>query len=316
MNFFGKNRKPEGWMVIAFKDDGIQAISLKQGQGKPVVESSAYYPAADKTALAKPLAALGKDLNASRYRCSNLLGSAEYQLLSVDAPNVPRHELKTAIRWRLKDLLDYHVDDATLDVLEVPANKEVPGAANSMFVVAARNPLIAHRQALFEEARLPLSVIDIPEMAQRNISALLEPPGRGLGMLSFDETGGLLTVTCQGELYLARRLDVSAGQLAHASDADRDGLYDRITLELQRSFDHFDRQYRHVTLSKLMLCPLGDAAAPLQAHLTANLYFPVEVADLGDLVDLSRAPELKQPRFQQRFFLTVGAALRQEEVAL
>jgi MSHA biogenesis protein MshI len=34
------------------------------------------------------------------------------------------------------------------------------------------------------------------------------------------------------------------------------------------------------------------------------------------VVDLSRAPELKSPDLQQRYFLTIGAALRHEETAL
>src|SRR5438067_7603301 len=49
--------------------------------------------------------------------------------------------------------------------------------------------------------------------AQRNISALLEPEGRGVAMLSFDADGGLLTVTFKAELYLARRIDVTLEQL-------------------------------------------------------------------------------------------------------
>ncbi|MGV3741839.1 MAG: type IV pilus biogenesis protein PilM [Burkholderiaceae bacterium] len=275
----------------------------------------AFYPAS-KLDLSKPMANLGKDLHADNFNCSNLLESGEYQLLSVDAPNVPKQELKTAIRWKLKDMLDYHIDDATFDVLDIPVDKEAGSRNHSMFAVAARNQLIRDRQALFEEAKLPLSVIDIPEMAQRNIAALAEPPGRGIGLLSFDASGGLLTVTFGGELYLSRRLDVSLPQLSTADDAQREALYERITLELQRSFDHFDRQYRHIALAKLLLFPMGASGTALQTHLAANLYFPVEMLSLTEVVDISRVPELTRLESQQKYFLTLGAALRQEAVAL
>jgi MSHA biogenesis protein MshI len=316
MSLFGKKKRVEGQLAIAFQGDGIAAISVKRTPNSiPVVEQAAFYPAS-KLDLAKPLANLGKDLHADKYRCANLLESGAYQLLSVDAPNVPQQELKTAIRWKLKDMLDFHIDDATFDVLDIPVDKEAAGRAHSMFAVAARNQLIQDRQALFEESKVPLSVIDIPELAQRNIAALAEVPGRGLGLLSFDAAGGLLTVTFAGELYLSRRLDVTLPQLSSADDMQKEALYERITLELQRSFDHFDRQYRHIALSKLLLSPLGAAAAPLQTHLAANLYFPVEVLSLDDLLDFSRVPELKRLESQQRYFLTLGAALRQEAVAL
>ena len=41
-------------------------------------------------------------------------------MLSLEAPAVPREELKTAVGWRLKDMLDFHIDDATIDVLAIP----------------------------------------------------------------------------------------------------------------------------------------------------------------------------------------------------
>lgn len=300
-------------MVVQFQDDGIRVAFMKRlPSGSPAVDRVASYPLAAKPSLDK----LAKDLNGAHYSCSNLLSAREYQLLSVEAPNVPAEELKTAIRWRLKDMLDYHVDDATIDVLDVPGDKNSPVNNHSMYAVAARNQLIEQRQTQFEEAKIPLSVIDIPEMAQRNISAMLEPEGRGVALLSFDASGGLLTVTFSGELYLARRIDVTLEQLRQDESEQKDGCYDRITLELQRSFDHLDRQYRFITLSKLVLFPVGDGGTGLQAYLAANLYVPVEILDLSKLFDISKVPDLKRIESQQRYFLVLGAALREEEIAL
>ena len=183
-----------------------------------------------------------------------------------------------------------------------------------MYAAAARNSLIEQRQASFGQAKIPLSVIDIPEMAQRNISALLEPAGRGLALLSFDSEGGLFTVTFSGELYLSRRIDVTLPQLMEADADQKNAYFDRITLELQRSLDHFDRQYHFVALSKLMLAPMKDIG--LQEYLAANLYLPVEVFNLESVLDISKTPELQQLEHQQRYFLTLGAALRHEEKTL
>jgi MSHA biogenesis protein MshI len=151
-------------------------------------------------------------------------------------------------------------------------------------------------------------------MAQRNISALLETDGRGLAMLSFDADGGLLTITYKAELYLSRRIDVTLEQLLER-DSDRQQVhFDKITLELQRSLDHFDRQFHYVNVLKLLLAPTG--AEGLHEHLSSNLYMPVEAMTLDDVFDLSQAPALQDTAQQQRFFLTLGAALRHEEVHL
>ncbi|MEG1055575.1 MAG: agglutinin biogenesis protein MshI, partial [Janthinobacterium sp.] len=111
-------------------------------------------------------------------------------------------------------------------------------------------------------------------------------------------------------LYLARRIDVTVTQLADASDTQRQQCYDKITLELQRSFDHFDRQFHFITIARLVLAPTGSDG--LHGYLADNLYMPVEALDLATLFDFSKVPDLSAAAGQARFFLALGAALRQE----
>ena len=314
MGFFKRAKKSDGWLTVTFLRDGVCAARVQRVRdAKAVVEVSAFY-ASDNAMSAEALERLSKDLKAGTYQCGTMLSGGEYQLLMVDAPNVPPEELKTAVRWRLKDMLDFHIDDATIDVLDIPVDTSAASRGHSMFAIAARNALIQSRQALFGEAKLALNVIDIPEMAQRNISALLETEGRGLAMLSFDADGGLLTITYKAELYLSRRIDVTLAQLVERDSERQQAQFDKITLELQRSLDHFDRQFSYVNVLKLMLAPTG--AEGLHEHLASNLYMPVEAMTLDDVFDLSKTPELQDVAQQQRFFLPLGAALRYEEVKL
>ncbi|HEU4851277.1 MAG TPA: pilus assembly protein PilM [Telluria sp.] len=312
MQFFRRAKIIDGWLTLAFHADGVSAAYVKRTvNGMPMVSFCAWYAG---NVGPDELERIGKELRTGSYQCSTLLGGRDYQVLSVEAPNVPPDELRTAIRWRLKDMLDFHVDDATIDVLDVPVEPNAPGRTHNMLAVAARNTVVRQRMALLGDAKIGVTVIDIPEMAQRNIAALMEPEGRGLAMLSFNEDGGLLTVTYRGELYLSRRIDVPVAQLAEGGLDARTATFDKITLELQRSLDHFDRQYHYINVPKLVLAPF--AADGLPAYLASNLYLPVESLDLGTVLDIAAAPELSDPAMQQRFFLTIGAALRHEEVKL
>ena len=313
MGLFGKSKKNAGYLAISLQADGLYAVHIKRSaSARPEVELLAFYPGNPQASEAL-LERMAKDLHAHQYQCGTLLAASEYQIVSLEAPNVPPDELKAAIRWRLKDMLDYHVDDATVDVLDIPADPNAPTRSHSMYAIAARNSLIEQRQALFAKTKVPLSVIDVPEMAQRNIAALLETPQRGLAMLTFSDEGGLLTVTHGGELYLSRRIDVPLSQLQETDVERRDACFERITLELQRSLDHFDRQFHFITLARLVLGPVPEAAAELRNYLASNLYLPVESLKLDDVLDFSRTPDLQKNLMQQKILLCLGAALREEE---
>ncbi|MFL6657961.1 MAG: agglutinin biogenesis protein MshI [Massilia sp.] len=314
MGFFGKTRKLSGLLAFGFTPEGLCAARVSRvPNAKPQVDTAQFFPSKEPLS-ADTLEKAARELQAAHYQCANLLGGREYQMLAVESPNVQSDELKAAVRWRLKDMLDFHVDDATIDVMDIPADKNAAVRAQTMFAVAARNSVIQARQELFSGAKVELSVIDIPEAAQRNISTLLEPEGRGLAMLSFDADGGLLTVTSNGELYLSRRIDVSLEQLLEDNADRRNQTFDKVTLELQRSLDHFDRQFHYVNVSKLLLAPLPSGA--LHTYLSSNLYMPVDALDLASVFDLSKVPELQSAQVQQRHFLALGAALRVEEVVL
>ncbi len=237
---------------------------------------------------------------------SLVLNPADYRLRLLDAPNVPADELKSAVRWQIQDMLDFHADDGTVDVLEVPHPEHV-SHARQIFAVAAKNSLLAEEAVLATNAGLNLTIIDIMETAQRNLAARLETAGRALAAFSFIETGALLTLTLDGELCMARTLGVNPALL---ESEGLDSVLERLTLEIQRSLDHFDRQFGGIPVDRLLLAPM-DKADSLRVGLAGNLALPVEVLNLADVLDIAAFPEatsLPSPCFH-----AIGAALRMEE---
>lgn len=312
MGLFSKNKKNADVMAIRLGNDGLYAASVRlQTDGLPIVEFLSFYPKSDQ-AWPVLLERLARETPAKQKQCLLQLNSNEYQWFAIDALNVPADELKNALVWRLKELIDYPIESASFDVLTVPGDIHNGGRNQSLIVIVAANQQLIANQNLFVNAKLPLRLIDVPEMAQRNISARLEIEGRGLAMLSFDAQGGLLTVTYGGELYLSRRLDISTKDLDSQNLPERDASFERISLELQRSLDHFDRQHNYITTAKLVVAPLGEVAIFLQQYLSSNMYLPVEILDLAQLVNIDKIPELKSAERQRVFLSVIGAALRQE----
>jgi MSHA biogenesis protein MshI len=307
---FGRRRRREpGWLAVSVQP---AAISFAHGVGGAAGSCSITRcgtRAMDGTP--KDFERVTKELGLEGYQCLTLLPATDYQLLLVDAPNVPALELKTAVRWRIKDMIDYHVEDATIDVLDIPADPSGASRGHSMYAVAARNDVIQGCIERFTTAHVPLSVIDIVETAQRNIAALFEPPNRGVGFLYLGAAQALLTITYRGELYLARRIDIGIDQL---TGSGRDELMGRIVLELQRSFDHLDRQFPFVAMAKLVLGP-EPRDTGLAAYLAANLGLPVEQPPLGQVIGFAPGAALEGDA-AWRLFHVLGAALRHETKAL
>jgi MSHA biogenesis protein MshI len=257
----------------------------------------------------RQLERMAKELGFARHQCLALLPATDYQMLLVEAPNVPALELKTAVRWRIKDMLDYHVQDATIDVLDIPVESSA-GRAHSMYAVAARNDIIQACIERFTAAHIPLSVIDIAETAQRNIATLVEPADRGVALLYVDRNQALLTVTFRGELHLARRMDIGLDAL---EDGAGDGM-NRMLLELQRTFDHLDRQFPAAAPAKLVIAPTPRETG-LRGHLAQNLDIPVEALRFADILEVDAGLQLEGD-IAWRLFHVLGASLRYEAKAL
>lgn len=294
-------------MALRFMADRVDLAYVRRGaSGRPEVGVLESYrrEGSDEESLVR----LRKSLNLGRYRCVTLLPQGKYQVLQVEAPNVPQQELRQAVRWKIKDMLDCPADSATIDLLELPLDA-ASGRTRQLFVVAAGNGVIGEQMRTFDNAKVPLEVIDIPELAQRNVAALFEDENRGLAMLAFDDSGGLLTFTNKGELYLARRIEITAQQLIQADAERRTQLIERFGLELQRSLDHFDRQFNFIPLSRLLMAPVPEVPE-LPAYLAANLYVPVEVLDLAKVMDFPAVPELRNAGRQAQCLHLLGVALR------
>lgn len=297
-------RKTEaGWLAVVRRAERFELVhAVCEGAGRPVLRYCEALAAGDEPALARLVKARGL----KRYRCATLLGDGQYRFLQVAAPAVPVEERLQALRWHLKDLLDFPVDGAALDCAEIPVEG---GRGANVFALAAPAPVIGECMSRYAAAGLQLAAIDVPEMAQRNVAVLFEEENRGLAFLSLGEGGGLLTITFRGELYLARALEFSVPALAAAENERRGQMLERLVLDLQRTLDNFDRQYSFIPVARLLLA-VAEERESLLAALRENLYVPVDFADLTVAVDCSAVPEMQAPARQVASLFALGAALR------
>lgn len=143
-----------------------------------------------------------------------MLRPEQYQLLQIDTPAVPPEELRAAARYQIRDMINSHVDDVTLDVMRVGDEKQK--GKNHLFVVAAPNAMVRSVLQLGDAMHWAVSVIDIQETAQRNLqNALAAREGQtgqanaALVVVSGQEA--VLTISANDELFYSRSFDLPDG---------------------------------------------------------------------------------------------------------
>jgi MSHA biogenesis protein MshI len=224
-----------------------------------------------------------------------LLALDEAQLLQIEAPAVKPEEMRSAARWRIKDLVDARLDELTIDVMPVGHDKTRHAHQRQMFVVAARHALIQNLSRRVQALGLGLAVIDVAEMAQRNLqhaAAVAEGIGeRASALLMRHGERALLTLVAGGELYHARALEwearaaptvASPAQRALPADLEQLDFIDygaesagtdeapRLVVEVQRSLDLWERTWPQLPLARLWV-HAGEEEPALTAQLAVQL---------------------------------------------
>lgn len=302
--------------------DGVAAVTVvHSGQGKPKLEFCRFVELDQAADLGKALDSLVHDSGAARTRCTTIMPREDYQLMQVEAPDVPPAELRAAVRWRIKELIDFHVDDAVIDVFEIPGQRR--GQARMMFAVAAHMNKVRERIELLESAGARLDIIDLEELALRNLATGLSEDGRGVVLLRFNEDHGLITICQGGSLFLTRRIDAGAmGLFSAAQQADPEHgdfgtelpmLLDGVALEIQRSLDYYDSHFSQPPVGSLVVAPSVLDLPFVPTYLDENLPLEARELDLEDVV----SGALPADRLERaRCLSAIGAAMRHEETVL
>jgi MSHA biogenesis protein MshI len=306
MSLFTRAKRGGGQTGIHRSDSGLAAAQVLDAPvgGKPVLAHCHYEPLSDpESAMHAVRKVPNRDLPAV-----SVLDSDNYSMLLVEAPDVPTDELRAAVRWRVKDLIDFHIDDAVLDVFQMP-KRGISGPNQMMYAIAAKTVGVQAEVDVAEDAGVKLKAIDIVELSLRNLAVLLDRDDRGIALLYLAETSGVLLVVRQGTLYLARRLETGVRTLRD-SDGLRSELIAGLALEARRSLDYFESHYEQSSLSVIYTAGLEPADLD---QMSSDLGISVRSIELSALFDTNMELDQEQSR---QCLPAIGAALRRDEVAL
>lgn len=309
MKWFNRQKK-QLQVGISYTDMHVSTVAIKPAESgaKPVVSFAAVEQLPLHATPALRHFVTKNDLKA--LPCNLVLNVDQYNIVQIDKPNLPENEVKPALRWKLKGLLDYSVEQAVVDGIDVPVDPGLSSRQPLMLAICAKKAVVAEVGQQLMEAGFNLQSVDVHALAQRNIAHLLEFEERALVTISMLPRGCLMTFTAKGELYHTRVIELDRDFLHDRDEIFRTN-FDKLVLELQRSMDSFDRQFPYLSVNRLVVAPVPHRDY-LVGGLSSSLYVPVNVFNLEDIVELPANEDFSSLEKQAMLLPALGAALRQE----
>lgn len=265
-----------------------QSISIAKSDSHstmPQVELLASSTYQEQSELLPILAKLVKQYRLNNMPCNLVLQAEDYQLLLIEKLQVKPTELQLALRWRIRELIQFPITDAVIDSFLLPP---VPQQnTQHMAVIAAK---FSQLQRLTREIRLTglrLTSIDVPELCLRNIARYYEYEAQGLLLLYCQPNSSQLLILQGGDLYLMRNLDLANDHGAtipshYARNDSEKNRFDRLTLEIQRSLDYYQHQWRKPLPAQLLVA-VTQEQEQIKDHLTQQLTIPIRYIDLAEI---------------------------------
>lgn len=299
-------RRSAGHAGVVLGEDSFALVLIRrEGDGKPSIDHCRVHPA--HGAVGSRLRAVLDKLGAGRAATCAVVDADDYQVVQVEAPDVLPSEMRAAVRWRLRDAISFKVDDAAVDVFEIPESARRT-QTRMLFAVAARSAAVERLTSTLQPAAKGFYAIDIPELCLRNVSALLPQDDKGVAMLALNENYAQLVTTRQGVMYLTRRIDTGRRFEPHAEPRGEGDLdIGALALELQRSLDYYESHYDQTPIGDLVIAPGGERAERVAAALRNETSLRVSVLDVREVCNVYKSGELVT---DWPSLMALGAALR------
>jgi MSHA biogenesis protein MshI len=184
-----------------------------------------------------------------------------------------------ALRWKVRDLIGFPVEDAVMDAFEVPG-LDSRGRPPTLYLAVARKDELRPRIAAIDAAGLHLQRIGIADLAWAEAVRQLAPGDESQAALVLDARGGTMLALRERTLFVSRRFEFDGDDQRALRDPQSglgERLFERIALELQRTLDYFDRTHQRPPPRRLLLLGSLDGVDGLADSLKRMLGLDVQL---------------------------------------
>jgi len=221
----------------------------------------------------------------------------------ITLPAMPAEDLEDQITWEAEQYIPFDINDVNMD-FQILSPDSIDPAKMNVLLVASKKEIINDYVAVFNEAALQLSVVDVDSFAVQNAFEINHDVGpdevlalinvganimninivkNGITLLTRDVQmgGNLYTEEIQKQMGLSGVEAESAKILAH--ETQNSALLDvlgkvseTITQEIRRSLDFYNSTANEDRITKIFVSGGGSKVYNLSETVSEKLSLPVE----------------------------------------
>jgi MSHA biogenesis protein MshI len=303
----------DGMCCIEIDAQSFSIAYARYEKEKINLVSCANYPYTTPEDLQNSLLTIVKYYHLETVYCSWVLQPDQYQILLLDALPVPANEFQAAVRWKIKDLIRFPINDVVIDSFPLPI-KKVSTDQDMIMVVVAKTSYLKSMSEKLQAAGLHLNKIDILEMSLRNVAALFNQEDKIIALIYMQEKNAQLIITTKKQLHFARRIELGLSFIEPAegtsdNESEVAKKIDRLALEIQRSFDYYQSQWRQSIPTHIIFSAVKSISIDIASLLSQRLSISTEMLNISRYFSDTRAVNTQE----QGKYLTIIGELFQHE---
>ena len=274
---------------VDFMPKGVAVVKVATGKKNlGQVLLSAFLPAVGDSEQAKVLHQWVEKNKLTKAPCVSLIARHDVQMFQLEKPAVEdAAELLQAVTWKIKDLINFDVETAVVDVFQLPPSPKNP--KKYLNAVVANQSVVGAYVDKIKQSGLKLEAINIHDLVNKNLCKVYDFTEQTIAVLQFSETTSLMNIYHNEDMYVARDFKIGLLEVESAMDSDaaetggieqEEPVYDSLLLEVQRSMDYFESSYGLGMVKKVLVFPRSPATERMLNYLQNYVGFEFDFAEV------------------------------------
>lgn len=197
-----------------------------------------------------------------------LIAEDLYQLMLSDMPDVPSTELASAMELKAAELLSYDLDDALIDIIQLPP-EAYRSRTRMAFIIAMQKLPLEQWLSTLVQVGIRVPVIDVAITQLRNFGLRVQNYSAS-GLFHIESNRSRLILNYNDEMVLSRTFDsgiddldanddlpkpITSNELFIEEEAQSAIQLESLALDIRRSFDYYESQLGLGAIAELnILC--------------------------------------------------------------